>query len=245
MFKVKRFALSQVAAVTALYIIPEVYAHQPVMDMAPRWNNGYGFQTRIEHSDKKTTTWLEGVYTFKPSVRMTLKLPYIDSHAKQHSGSGAKNYAASGMGNAILAVPLKRYKNAGAFTSNWGITPSVRMPTGNSNTEDNDWDMGLSVSYSSESRKVYELYDIYTLDDKVGIDINWGLVHADGNGSSWFTLWDISAQESSSGERILTGPVLVYFKRNIIARAEYKFAALDNDDDWTGDVISFGIGIVY
>jgi len=25
-----------------------VFAHQPVMDMAPRWNGGYGFQVRYE-----------------------------------------------------------------------------------------------------------------------------------------------------------------------------------------------------
>lgn len=212
-------------------------AHQPVMDMAPRWNSGYGVQTRIEHTEAKTTTWLEGVYTFKPSVRVTLKLPYIDS-------DNTDRYA-SGTGNAILAVPLKRYHNNGAFTSNWGITPSVRMPTGSSNSEDNDWDTGLSLSYSSESRSVYQLYDFYTLDDKIGIDINYGFVFADGKGSSWFTLWDISAQESNDGERILTGPVLVYFKSNTIVRAEYKFAALDNDDVWKGDSISIGIGFVY
>ena len=59
-------------------------AHQPVMDMAPRWEDGWGFQVRNEHrfSDellsgdsevsnpqgrerRVNTTWLEGVYTFK------------------------------------------------------------------------------------------------------------------------------------------------------------------------------------
>jgi hypothetical protein len=25
-----------------------VFAHQPVMDMAPRWDGGYGFQVRYE-----------------------------------------------------------------------------------------------------------------------------------------------------------------------------------------------------
>ena len=46
-------------------------AHQPIMDMAPRWNNGYGVQTRVEHANSESTTWVEGVYTFKPSVRIT------------------------------------------------------------------------------------------------------------------------------------------------------------------------------
>lgn len=201
------------------------FAHQPIMDMAPRWNNGYGIQTRVEHTNSETTTWVEGVYTVKPSVRMTLKVPYVDGE----------------MGNAIFAVPLKRYTNEGSLTYNWSITPSVRMPTDGGD----DWDAGLSVSYSSETPGFYQLYDVYTLGDKTGLDVNIGWSFPDGKGSSWFTLWDISAQESDSGERVLTGPVLVYFKRNVVMRAEYKVPAYDHDDDWKGNFINFGIGIVY
>jgi len=200
-------------------------AHQPIMDMAPRWNNGYGVQTRVEHANSETTTWVEGVYTFKPSVRMTLKVPYVDGE----------------MGNAIFAVPLKRYTNEGSLTYNWSITPSVRMPTDGGN----DWDAGLSVSYSSETPGLYQLYDVYTLGDKTGIDVNVGWSFPDGKGSSWFTLWDISAQDTDSGQRVLTGPVVVYFKRNVVMRAEYKVPAYDHDDEWKGNFINFGIGIVY
>ncbi len=214
------FVLCIIGTVTS-----QAYAHQPVMDMAPRWNGGYGAQTRITHANNTTTTWVEGVYTFKPALRMTLKVPYRDG----------KN------GDAIFAMPIKRYKNAGASTSNWGLTPSVRMPTGGGN----DWDAGLSLSYSSESKGYYELYDIYRLGDTTGIDINAGLSHADGKGSSWFTLWDISARDSDSGQHLLTGPVLVYFKRNVIVRGEYKFLALDNDKQWDGDYLSIGIGMVF
>ena len=102
------FVLSTIGTVTS-----QVTAHQPVMDMAPRWNGGYGAQTRITHANDTTPTWVEGVYTFKPALRMTLKVPYSDGKS----------------GDAILAMPIKRYKNAGASTSNWGLTPSVRMPT--------------------------------------------------------------------------------------------------------------------
>ncbi len=200
-------------------------AHQPVMDMAPRWNGGYGAQTRITHANNTTTTWIEGVYTFKPALRMTLKVPY----------SGGES------GDAIVAMPIKRYINSAASTSNWGITPSVRMPTGGGS----DWDAGLSLSYSAESKGYYQLYDIYRLGDTTGIDINAGMSHADGNGSSWFTLWDITARDSDSGQHLLTGPVLVYFKRNVIVRGEYKFVALDNDTQWDGDYLSIGIGMVF
>ncbi len=209
----------------ALTISQAAWAHQPVMDMAPRWNDGYGVQTRVEHANDETTTWLEGVYTFKPSVRMTLKLPFVKGE----------------LGDAIFGVPLKRYRNEGGFTSNWSLTPSVRMPTGGGN----DWDAGLSLSYSSETVDVFQLYDLYALGDSTGLDINVGKVFPDGQGSSWFTLWDVSALDSASGQRVLTGPVLVYFRRNVIFRAEYKFEAHDNDRDWDGDFVSLGVGVVY
>ena len=208
-----------------LTLTSKVFSHQPVMDMAPRWNDGYGVQTRIEHANSENKVWLEGVYTFKPMVRMTLKIPTIDGE----------------LDDAIIALPLKKYFNDKAFTSNWSITPSIRMPTGGGA----DWDAGLSLSYSSESSDIYQLYDLYALDDVIGLDINVGAVQASGEGSSWFALWDVSAQDSNTGQRILTGPVLVYFDYNFIIRAEYKFSALDNDRAWKGDYVSFGIGMVF
>ena len=69
-----------------------VLGHQPVMDMAPRWAGGWGFQFRYETlgsnklldgrysnaglSHYRNTTWFEGVYTWKRSIRATFKLPY-------------------------------------------------------------------------------------------------------------------------------------------------------------------------
>ena len=67
-----------------------VFAHQPVMDMAPRWSGGYGFQVRYESfgsdltihekdilsSYFQQTFWLEGIYTWHRSKRFTFKLPY-------------------------------------------------------------------------------------------------------------------------------------------------------------------------
>ncbi len=67
-------------------------AHQPVIDMAPRWEDGYGFQTRLEHQDhsrlvsngaeianplglkdETTTLWLEGIYSFTREHRISFK----------------------------------------------------------------------------------------------------------------------------------------------------------------------------
>ena len=71
-----------------LSLLGIVSAHQPVMDMAPRWEGGYGFQTRIESfssstlkqgnrktknplglTNEKTIVWLEGIYSKSPRDR--------------------------------------------------------------------------------------------------------------------------------------------------------------------------------
>ncbi|MEM9624545.1 MAG: hypothetical protein AAF993_23090, partial [Pseudomonadota bacterium] len=169
-----------------------VWAHQPVMDMAPRWDGGYGVQTRVEHFDDTTTTWVEGVYTWDRSIRATFKLPYRDGR----------------VGDLILGMPLKKYINAGASTANWSITPSVQLPTG----EEGEWDVGVSFSYSSETPRFYQLYDLYSWGDRTGLDINAGFAFP-GRGSGMFALWDISALHSEEGDWVQTGPVFVYFKR--------------------------------
>jgi len=87
-----------------------VFAHQPIMDMAPRWAQGYGVQTRVENFGAETTTWVEGVYTWDRSIRATFKLPYREGE----------------LGDIILGLPLKKYTNAGAETSNWSLTPSCK-----------------------------------------------------------------------------------------------------------------------
>ena len=216
--------MKRLGFVLLLLVSSQARAHQPVMDMAPRWAEGFGIQSRVERFDSQTTTWLEGVYTFKPSVRATFKLPYTDGQ----------------FGDLILGLPLKKYKNVGPKTSNWSVTPSVQLPTG----KQGDWDLGLSVSYSSESPTFYQLYDLYTWGDLTGLDINVGFAFP-GKGSGLFTLWDVSALTSDRGDRVQTGPVLVYFRKNVMLRAEYKALVYERDSNWSGGYFSLGIGFVY
>ena len=212
-------------------------AHQPVMDMAPRWENGYGIQTRVVRFNNQTTTWLEGVYTFEPSKRVTFKLPYANN-----SEPGKE-----GLGDLIIGVPLKRYSNKGAFTSNWSITPSIQFPTG----DDGEWGVGLSLSYSSETPSFYQLYDLYAWKDRIGLDINVGLhpYHNNENNSGVFTMWDVSLLSSDDGDRIQSGPVLVYYWQNVMLRAEYKALLHENDSDIKAaggdDYTSLGIGMTF
>lgn len=192
--------------------------------MAPRWSDGYGFQTRVESFNSTTTTWFEGIYTFKKSVRATFKLPYQNGE----------------FGGLILGLPLKKYTNSGANTSNWSVTPSVQLPTG---TEE-DWDLGLSLSYSSETPSFYQLYDLYTWGDRTGLDINVGYAFPN-KGGGQFLLWDVSLLTSDEGDRIQSGPVYVRFKKNIMFRAEFKGLVYERDSNWSGNAINLGIGIVF
>ena len=115
-----------------------VFAHQPVMDMAPRWNGGYGFQVRYERfgSDRtiheqnilssyfQQTYWLEGVYTWHRAKRITFKLPY-HMIERQDADLVAK---AKSFGDLILAVPLKKYSNFKRPDTEFWFYPTNKDP---------------------------------------------------------------------------------------------------------------------
>ena len=252
-------------------------AHQPVMDMAPRWAEGYGFQIRHEYygSDELMngdsdianpqgleryvhTTWLEGVYTFKPAARVTFKLPYVDQERVKNIGGVGVSQENSGVGDLILGVPLKHYRNKGAYTDNFGFTPSLRIPTGSTSGDfpisDGSWDVGLSFSHSMETPKYYTLVDLFYWinnegecgmheGNELGLDVNLGYhaYHNNDNNSGAFVMWDISARHNeapnaatlttaSGGKRIHTGPVLMLYKDNLMLRAEYKLPVYEKMD---------------
>ncbi len=258
-------------------VVTSAHSHQPVMDMAPRWSEGYGIQLRQEHygsnelrrgSDKTPntiglkrfvdTTWAEGVYTFDRSIRATVKIPYINQKRVTSLNGSTERHQRSGVGDIVLGLPLKHYKNEGATTQNWGLTPSVRIPTGTSSGEfpisDGSWDVGLSVSYSWENPLIYQLYDLYywhqgpgqngmQSGDSWGIDVNVGLHpwHDNDKNVGIFTLWDISAHHenkpnslnrttASGGERVHTGPVFIYYRNSLMVRTEYKYLAHEHVD---------------
>ncbi len=245
-------------------------AHQPVMDMAPRWEGGYGFQIRRESygSDKLIDgdsaisnplgleryvekTWLEGVYTFERSARVTFKLPYVEQNRVKNLAGSAVRQRTEGIGDLILGVPLKHYINKGAGTQNFGFTPSLRVPTGSSSGDfpisDGSTDIGLSLSHSYESPKWYTLVDLFTWinnegardmheGDVYGLDVNLGYhpYHDNDTNSGAFVMWDMTARYSdessaetlttaSGGTRVQTGPLFVLYKDNIMFRAEYKY----------------------
>jgi len=159
-------------------------AHQPVMDMAPRWEGGFGVQVRHEYRFSKDlleeddrvsnglgrekrvhTTWLEGIYTFKREIRATLKIPFVVQERVAGVQGSARRHRGVGLGDVIVGVPLRKYWNLSGWTANVGLTPSLRVPTGSVSADypvgDGSWDVGLSTSLSAESVFWYSLIDLF------------------------------------------------------------------------------------
>lgn len=252
-------------------------ADQPVMDMAPRWENGYGIQIRQEFygSDKLlkgnkkinnplgleryvSKTWLEGVYTINRSIRATLKLPFVYQRRVRNVNGVGIEQKNSGLGDLVLGIPLKYYRNKGAYTDNFGITPSLRIPTGDSSGNfpitDGSWDAGLSISYSLETPKLYSVAEIFywknnsgkndmRLGDEFGVEIDLGYhpYHNNVTNTGIFIMWDFILRNNGApnaanlttftgGKLVQTGPILVLYKNNIMFRAEYKHPVYENVD---------------
>lgn len=161
-----------------------VWAHQPVMDMAPRWKKGYGFQVREEFrsSDKLldrdseidnpfgrdrrvSATWFEGIYTFRREVRLSFKWPWVDQSRRVIKDGAVVRQEGRGPGDLMLGLPLKYYQNWEGGTHNFGFAPSIRLPTGRTTGDfppgDGSTDVGLSFSYSREAAHLYQFYDVF------------------------------------------------------------------------------------
>ena len=159
-------------------------AHQPVMDMAPRWEGGWGLQVRNEHrfSDellsadsevsnpdgrerRVNTTWLEGVYTFSLWLRLTAKIPWLEQSRVSILNGTPVRQTGSGIGDSILGLQLKHFYNRESSTGNLGLTPSIRFPTGSTSDSfpvgDGSWDVGVSASFSTETVYFYQFYELF------------------------------------------------------------------------------------
>lgn len=272
---------------------PLVWTHQPVMDMAPRWEEGYGFQIRQEfrssdkllkgdrkvdnpHGRKRrvTTTWLEGIYTFKREIRMTFKLPWIDQSRVVVKDGRAVRQEGRGPGDLILGLPLKHYQNWEDGTHNFAFTPSVRLPTGRTAGDfppgDGSTDVGLSLAYSREAAHLYQFYDVFywinnrgrkgiDQGDMLGFDANIGIhpYHNNVKNSGMFLMLDGRVRHEQrgrdqggiTGHTLLSlGPTLVLYRQNVMFRAEWHFPVYERRSGTqvsTGQEATVGIGITF
>lgn len=290
-----RHRLSQhfgIGALLGLLSLP-AFAHQPVMDMAPRWKDGWGFQIRQEHfgSDdllsgdsavdnplgrKKSvdTTWLEGIYTYRREVRLSLKVPYVTHRRTVVRSSTPVTESGSGLGDIIIGLPLKRYANESSATSNIALTPSIRLPTGSTSdvwpAGDGSTDLGLSLSASWEKFQLYQYYDLFywknsegdlgiEQGDEIGFDANigWHPWHDSLSNTGLFVMLDISARHEqrgrdslgvTGGDRLSAGPVLVWYRGGVMLRAEYKtplYEKVEGVQLSRGNEFNLGIGFVF
>ena len=268
-------------------------AHQPVMDMAPRWEDGWGFQLRqqdissdvllegrskmvneAKRSKSINRLWLEGIYTFKREIRLSFKLPYIKQSRTVIKDVGPVNESGTGIGDLIIALPLKRYKNEADSTGNIAITPSIRLPTGSTDASfpvgDGSIDLGLSLSASFEQAKLYQYYDLFywvnnkgdkgiDKGDELGLDINigWHPYHDNLSNTGIFLMLDISARQEQAGQdsagatggkRLSAGPIFVWYRSGAMFRAEYSLPLYEDVEGMQvsyGDEFTLGIGFVF
>ena len=112
------------------FLSSSLFADQPIMNMMPRWDDGWGVQVIEEYryendlllgkkkiasgfSEDVHITHLEAVYTWDRAIRVTAKLPYvIDAKRELPNGFGGKRTEHnSGFGDMTLALILKDYFN--------------------------------------------------------------------------------------------------------------------------------------
>jgi len=270
-----------------------LWAHQPVMDMAPRWQGGYGFQIRQENTRSDTlrqgdsevsdagdvkkevdTTWLEGIYTFERWIRLSLKIPWINQRQTLIENGNEIKKSGKGLGDVIVGLLLKRYKNEESSTGNIAFTPSLRLPTGSTAGDlpvsDGSLDLSLSFSKSLESELFYQYYDLfywingegkdgYQEGNELGLDINIGLhpYHDNLTNTGIFVMLDVSARSqekgtsingTTGGDRINTGPVFVYYQDNIMFRTDISFPIYEKVDGTqfsSGRKLNVGIGMTF
>lgn len=165
---------SRATIILLLVSIGQLAADQPIMNMMPRWDGGYGFQVlaeTIHRSDLKqgddviasgfsediSVLHLQGVYTWDRSVRLTFKLPYVVDARREVLGSSGEKIVQKddGLGDLTLALPVKQYFNLAARSGNWTLAPQVRIPLGQADdayeVANRVWGGGLFAGYETET----------------------------------------------------------------------------------------------
>ncbi len=150
-------------------------ADEPIFNMMPRWDRGWGFQFIQEYRHERDLLLdrnvkyggftedvhllhVEGVYTWDKSIRLTAKLPYVlDARREMPDGLGGKRVEHDhGLGDLTLALPLKKYFNHDGSSGAWTFKPLLRVPlAGDDDYEvyDDVWGHGVGLGYHFETEK--------------------------------------------------------------------------------------------
>lgn len=259
-------------------LIPSLtWAHQPVMDMAPRWSGGSGLQVRFDRTNldrllvhgnraegpdglgtSVSTTWIEGVYTFRRSVRVTFKQPIHSVTRREMRDGRLETLGASGLGDLEITAPIKKYANYPTRTWNLGFNPSVILPTGSTSGKvplgRGTVDYKLSVSFAREAPDSFLLMDLWgklhtegadgkTKGNILGFDFNGGFMPYSDSAREMTVLLMAGTHVRQFGRDSLTeglrdpnsggleldaGPIFVLNHRNLSFRAEVLFPVVQN-----------------
>jgi hypothetical protein len=234
-----------------LYAAPSI-AEQPVFNMMPRWNNGWGVQ--LEHEFQKLTEaeghllHLEGVYTWQRWIRVTYKIPWV-LHAQSLTDPNAP--AESGIGTPVLSLPLKKYFNKDGRSGAWGLTPHVYLPLSDTLLGRDDERIGLSFGYAQETYRT--AFDIscsgHTRQGNLPTEWHFNLAA----GGKFYPFGSIGNFRIKVGYRYRTndeyslraGPVAYWrLSDRWHAQASWKRSLLGHGFD-TGDWFRSGLGMVF
>ena len=268
--------LNRVLLALFLSVLP-VLADEPIMNMMPRWDHGWGLQFIEEYrhegdlllGSKKANSGftedvhllhLQGVYTWDRSIRLTAKLPYVvDARREMPNGLGGKLVERdNGIGDATLALPLKKYFNLDGRSGSWTFKPMLRVPlAGDDDYEiyDNEWGGGLGLGYEfemsdfafSSSAVAWSFGGDDPSEVHISVDLGYNFLASATNGSLF---WESDFHYEDDGSKtLLAGPAFYWnFNDTSHTRLEWKHDFYDRQgvlDHGNGDVFMFSIGFVY
>jgi hypothetical protein len=247
------------------------------MNMMPRWDHGWGLQfvEEYRHEDdlllgsKKAYSGftedvhllhLQGVYTWDRSIRLTAKLPYVvDARREMPNGFGGKLVERdNGIGDATLALPLKKYFNLDGRSGSWTFKPMLRVPlAGDDDYEiyDSEWGGGLGLGYEfemsdfafSSSAAAWGFGGDDPSEVHISVDFGYNFLASGTNGSLF---WESDFHYEDDGSKtLLAGPAFYWnFNDTSHTRLEWKHDFYDRQgvlDHGNGDVFMLSIGFVY
>ena len=165
-----------------LVFAPKVFSDQPIFNMMPRCNNGWGFQFVQEFrkeddllsggdvvasgfSESVDILHVEGVYTWHKSIRATAKLPLVTDASREFPDEMGEKITQhnEGIGDATFALPLKKYFNLDGRSGSWTLAPQVRVPLSGDNeyeVYDGVWGTGVSAAYETETHQFLCAFEV-------------------------------------------------------------------------------------
>jgi len=264
------------AALLVAFLVPPVQADQPIMNMMPRWNGGWGVQGLYEHTHnprllkgRRTVDadleenihrfHLEGVYTWSKELRVTLKVPFVLDAEREVMRNGERVVERDqGIGDATLALPIKRYFNEDGYSGSWSVVPQVRIPLDFEDdgyeVYDGQWGNGLFLGYEVESTKHFLATGVsgWTFYGDEESEFHGHLDLGRNFLDRGQALIETDFHAENDGTRtLMTGPALYWRFTDVIhTRLEWKQAIYDDQgsgeaDHGDGSMLKAGIGFVF